>query len=154
MGEGMIPDRAALVSNPLCQTGELVGLNSNQEERRGCMFGLENVENLRSPLRIGAVIECDHDLVGRVAVSRDSIRLWQGLEDFVVNHFTVRVHADVARAVSGLIFNAKNLPLAFHVDLGAWGDVTQFVGCPGVSRHIPYSPQRTVLAAQSPHPDY
>ena len=45
----------------------------------------------------------------------------------------------------GLVFDAKNLALALHVDIGSGRHVPQFVERAYVAGHVPHPPQRSGL---------
>ena len=63
MGEGVIPQLMPLFENALNQARLRLRLLPHHKEGRRNFFPLENVENLRSPLRIGAVIKSQSDLI-------------------------------------------------------------------------------------------
>src|SRR5437868_6424884 len=107
MGKGMVPDRVALVINALGNAGEFVGLNADQKESRSRVFALQHVENLRSPLRIGAIVKRQSNLVRTISITAEPIRLRQSLKDLVGDQLRVRIDRQITSAVRGLVFNAK-----------------------------------------------
>ncbi len=150
MGKRVVADAMTFVINAFCQARELVGLNADEEKCCGSVLMLEHIEDLRRPLRIGAVVKSERDQVATVTVTRHAIRFGQVLKIFVGDHLGVRIDGEVASAGGGTILDAQNLPLALHVHVLAGRHAAQFVGGAGIPRNIPYAPQRPVLAAQSP----
>ena len=146
----MIPNRVPFRINPLCQPGKFVRLNANQEECCGRFFLLQHIEDLRSPLRIRAIIKRDCHLIRTVAVTAHAVRLGQVLENFVRDQLAVGIYGEIPRAVGRLLFDAENFPLALHVDVGAGRHIAQFVRCTGISRHVPDAPQRAIFAPEAP----
>ena len=63
MGEGVIPQLMPLFENALNQAGLRLRLLPHHKEGRGNFFPFENIENLRSPIRIGAVIKSQSNLI-------------------------------------------------------------------------------------------
>src|SRR5215472_17697548 len=150
MRERVVPDQMSFVINPLCDSRKLVGLNANQKEGRPGILFLEDIENLRSPLWVGTIVERDRDFIRTIPVSADAIWFGHGLKDLVIDHLAVGINADVADAMSRLVFDAEDFSLTFHVNVGAGRYVTQLFGCARIAGHVPYAPQRPVLTAQPP----
>ena len=90
------------------------------------MLLFEHVENLGRPLRVGPIIKRDRDFVGAVAVARHTVRFGQRLKDFVGDQLGVGIDREVANAGSGLVFNAQDLALAFHIHILTWRHAAQF----------------------------
>src|SRR5450631_3357153 len=105
MRKSVVPDRVALVVNPFRDTGELVGLDADQEESSSRILLLEDVENLWSPLRIRTVVKGECNLVRAVTVAADAVGLRQVLEDLVGDHVASCIHRQIARAMRGLVFD-------------------------------------------------
>ena len=63
MGEGVVPQLMTFLENALDQTRLGLCLFSYHKEGRGNFFPFENIENLRSPIRIGAVIKSQSNLI-------------------------------------------------------------------------------------------
>ncbi len=103
MSKGVVPDGMAFVVNTFGQAGKLVGLDADQKKCGGCVFALQNIKNLWSPLRVGAVIESKHHLLGTVAITAHAIRLGEGLEILVSNELRVRIDRQIARAADVLM---------------------------------------------------
>src|SRR5580704_17455746 len=146
----MVPDGMAFVVNTLCQAGELVSLNADKKKCCGCLLTLEDVKNLRCPLRIGAIIEGERDLVGTVAITRHAVRFRQRLKILVGDLLRVGIDRQLASAVSGPVFDAQDLALALHVHKLSGRYVTQLGGRGGVPRNVPYLPYGSIFAAQPP----
>src|SRR5438270_10105591 len=105
MSKSMIPDFVALVVNAMYDSSELVRLDADDEKCGLRMLALEHIENLRSPLWIRSVIECNCDLVGAVAVTSDAVGLRQRLKVFVGDDAGIRIDGEVANPWRGTVFN-------------------------------------------------
>src|SRR6266478_7486383 len=116
MGEGVVADLVAFVVDPSRQRRVVFRLESNEEESRRDMLGLENVKDLGSPFGIRAVVKCDRDLFGSRSIARDPIRFRQGLEDLVGDE-TARIEGDFALAIGWPSLDAQDLALPLHVDV-------------------------------------
>src|SRR5579872_2658831 len=140
MGERVVPDGVTFSINPLGDARELIGLYADQKERGGRILFLQHIENLRSPLGVGAVVKRKRNFVRTVAIASDSVWFGQRLKDFVGNQFAVWVNGKVARAMAGLVFNAQDFATAFHVHVGARWYVAELVGGTWVTRYVPNFP--------------
>ena len=57
MRKGMVTDLVAFTINALCQTTELLYLDSNEKKRSRRLLAFEDIENFRCPFRIGTVVK-------------------------------------------------------------------------------------------------
>ena len=83
MGEGVVADFVAFGINPLGKAGILLRLHADQEKGRLDAFLLQHVEDLRRPLRVGAVVEGNCNFLGRAAVHVHRVRRRQSLKRLV-----------------------------------------------------------------------
>ena len=150
MREGVVPNRIAFAVNSLRDAGKLVGLDSNQEKSRSCILGFQDIENLRSPFRVRAVVECDRHFVGTITVTSDAVWFGQVLEHLVGDHLAAGVDGQIAGSMRRPLFDAQNFALAFHVDVGTGRHILEFVGRSSIAGDIPYTPQGPILAAEAP----
>ena len=72
--KGMVSDAMPFAVNAFRQTGELIGLNSDQKKRSRSVLALEHVENFGSPFRVWAIIESKCHLVWAIAIATHAIR--------------------------------------------------------------------------------
>ena len=150
MSEGVVADGVAFVIDAFGDPRKFVGLNADQKKRGLSVLPLQHVENLRRPLRIGAVVKRQNYFVWTITVTRHAIGFWQVLEILIGNYLCICIDGEVACAVSGTVFDAQDFALAFHIHILAGRYVAQFIGRPGIARNVPYPPQGPVLAAQPP----
>src|SRR5262249_27099667 len=73
MGEGMISDVMTLGHNSLDQVRIGCCALTNNEKARLDPFVLQNIEYLRSPIGIGAIVKCQRELTGYVAPTLDNV---------------------------------------------------------------------------------
>src|SRR5579862_9648830 len=137
MRERMVPDGVTFSINALGDARELIGLYANQKECGGRILFLQHIENLRSPLGIGAIVKSDGNFIRAVAIAPDSVWFGQRLKDFVGNQFAVWVNGKVACAMAGFVFNAQDFAAALHVHVGARWYVAELVGGTRVARYVP-----------------
>ena len=57
MSEGVVPDLMSLGVNARREIREFISLNSDQEKSSRRLLALQNIQDLRSPVRIRTVIE-------------------------------------------------------------------------------------------------
>src|SRR5581483_10031253 len=145
MGKSVVSDFMAFVVDALRNPAELVRLDADQEEQRRSVFPLEDVENLRSPLRIRAVIESDCQLLGTRSVARDPIGLGQRLKGLINDQVSLLIEFDLAFTIGRLGLNTENLAIAFHVDVLPGWNIAQLVHGAFLAGRVPDAPQRTVL---------
>ncbi len=69
----MVADLVAFTIDPLHEADVVFGLLADHEEGAVDVVLLEDVEDLRRPVGIGAVVEGERDLFGVVAVLRDGV---------------------------------------------------------------------------------
>ena len=150
VGEGVVADVVALGDFALHQPRRHLGVRADDEERGRHVLGLEDVEDLRRPLRIGAVIEGQRDLVRQRAGALDHVRSGQAGVALVVDAAVVLVHIDGTCARCGLRSDLEHFALAFDVDVLALADRAQLVRrrCPVVAAQ--HRPDRRVLRTKSP----
>jgi hypothetical protein len=73
MGVGVVADFVAFAHHALHEADILSGLGADEHEGSLDVLLFQDVENLRRPLGIGAVVEGDGDLIGMVAVVLDRV---------------------------------------------------------------------------------
>src|SRR5271169_1698031 len=127
MRERMVPDFMTFPVNALGQTAELLRLDPNQKECSGHMLAFQDIENLRSPFRIGTIVEGYGELIFAGAVTRYAIGLGQTLELFAVDESGLLVYGQVARAVGRLRLDVQDFALTLHVDVLAGRNVFQSI---------------------------
>src|SRR3974390_3411548 len=101
MRVGVIAELMALGEDSLDQSRTRLGVAADDEKRRLHMFGFEDIEDLRRPLRIGTVIECQCDFLWMVAAE---------LMDHVVRGRDLR---------GGLVVDIAGLGIDFEIALAA-----------------------------------
>ena len=150
MRKRVIPDLMSLAINAAGQTPEIIRLQADQEKCCGRMLTLQNIEHLRSPLRIGAVIKRDRQLLPARSVTRHPIRFGQSVKGLKINQTCRGIYFQIAFALGGPRLNPQNLSLPFHIDILPGRNLAQLVDRVYVARHVPHAPQRTILRTQSP----
>src|ERR1022692_1054161 len=150
MRKGVVPDGTAFAVNAFRDAGKLIGLDADQEKSSRCMLLFKHVENLRSPIRVGAIVKGQRDLIRAVAVTSNPVRLGKALEYLVGDEVAICVDREITKSMSGLVLDAQDLALAFHVHVGARRHILQFIGRRWIARHVPHSPQRAVFAPEPP----
>src|SRR5579864_4315224 len=103
MREGVVPNGVAFPINPFRDARELVGLNADQEKSRGRVLLLEHVENLRSPIRVGAVVKSQRNLRRTITVAPHPVRLGQVPENFIRDEAAVGVDGQIAGSMRWLV---------------------------------------------------
>src|SRR5271163_565265 len=115
MRKRVIADFVAFGVLALENFGVLVGLLADDEEHGGNIFFLEDVENSRSPARIGAVIEGEHDFFGgRAADLVDIVGKRIFFVGFVGEEIGVRFVGETAAARFGSVGKMPNIAVAFE----------------------------------------
>src|SRR6185437_15116854 len=116
----------------------------------------EDVEDLRSPGGVGAIVEGDRDLFGVVAVLGDGVGqgvLVHRLRDdgeVLRRDGGVVVHRDGAMAVLRRLGDAQDVAVAFGVDVPSGGDVSESFGGIDLEWVIPDVPDGGVFGAETP----
>src|SRR5271167_994794 len=146
MSKGVVSDLVTFVVNALGDTGVLLSLESDEEERRLYALLPQHVEDLRSPLRIRTIVEGNGHLVGRAAVHVDFVGRRHGLENLVTDQ-VVGIDLDLALARSWARINAQDFSLALDVDILTGGNSLELGRRVGLVRPVPHRPKRTVLGA-------
>ncbi len=129
MRVGVAPQFIAVRKNALHQRRIGLRIRADHEERRLHVLAFENVENLRRPLGIGAVVEGERDLLLRRAELPDHITGRQFGIGFVVYVAELLVDFEGARAGLRMRDNFKDFALAFVVNAFHDRDVMQRIGC-------------------------
>jgi len=112
----MIADVVAVADDAFYQTGIFLPVTADDEKRRGDVFALQNVQNLRCPLRIRSIVKRQGDHSGMIAGSlNDVARRYLG-EVFAVNQ-AARVEIENAAAVVRFGRNLQNLARAFKINI-------------------------------------
>src|SRR5216684_3096291 len=115
MSERMIADLVSLAENALGQRVVGFRLSPNQKESSSGVLLFQDVENLRRPLRIRAVVEGDGDLVWAGAIAADPVGLWQRVHGLIADQAGGRVHGYFALPVFWRGFNIQNFAVTLHV---------------------------------------
>jgi len=113
-------------------------------------FFFQYIENLRRPLRVWTVIECDRDFLLRVAVHVHGVGGRQGLEYLVGYQVGLGIDRDLPFAGRGIRLDVKDFALAFDIDVLPRGHYVEFGGGDCFARLVPDRPQRAVLGTQAP----
>ena len=83
MGERVIADLIAFLENARGDGRKSVGLVADQKEGGLRILVLQDVKDLRCPLRVGAVVEGDHYLIRAGTIAAQPIRLWERVHRFL-----------------------------------------------------------------------
>ena len=133
------------------------GLLADHEEGALDVVLLQDVENLRRPVRIGSVVEAERDLLRVVAVLRRRCRRADrspstpAVIDAVLRRDgVVVVHGDDAPAVLRLAGDAQDVALALGVDVVAGLDLREVLHRVGRAGVVPDLPQGVVFRAEPP----
>src|SRR5882762_8695285 len=151
MREGVISNFVAFGVLALENIRPLVGHVADHEEYSGYVLLLQNVQNLRGPLRIGTIIKGKGDFFICGAELVDV----EGERDDVVGFVGEKVRCCVvfegAPAVLGSVGNMPEVAVALEDQVGAGRKVGQFLpGCIVGVRGIPNRPERGVRGSQPP----
>ncbi len=159
VGEGVVADLVAFTVEALEQAEVVLGLFADDEEGSGDLVFLEDVEDLRGPLGIGAVVEGEGDLLGVVADVLDGVG--QGVGDHLLGDDgavvegdgVVVVEGDLAAAGLGLAGDPHDVAFAVVVDVVAGFDQAEILDGIGLERGVPDLPEGVVLGAEAPEGD-
>ncbi len=124
MGVGVIANLVALAHEPLHQADVLGGLCAYEKECPFHIFLLEDVEDLRRPLRVGSVVEGNGNFVGMIAVVLHRVVARIDIHVLVDDELLARIGLigiDGHGALAGLrqSRNAHDVALALDVDVVA-----------------------------------
>src|SRR5262249_7988220 len=111
--------------DPLHEIRVRLRVLSDDEEARMDTLVLQNIQDLRRPIRVGTVVEGERKLLRLVAGALNDERGWDNLIDFVDYLAGLVVDLESARAFGGLLANAQHLAEAFKVDVLAGADHTE-----------------------------
>ena len=114
------------------------------------MLTLQDVENLRRPVRIGTVVKGNRELRLARAITRHAIRQWERLEDFPIDQPGRRVSGQIAPAIRWTRLDAQDFTLALHVHILAGRNFAQLIDRTRFAGNVPDSPQGAVFGAQAP----
>ncbi len=123
MGEGVVADLVAVAVDALHEADVVLGDFADHEEGADDVVLLEDGEDLRGPLGIGAVVEADGDFFGMVAVLRDGVGQRVGVHrlgddaEVGLGDRRVVVHGEGAVAVLRRAGDAQDVAIAFGVDV-------------------------------------
>ena len=131
------------------------GLGADEHEGALDVLLLQDVEDLRRPLGIGAVVEGERKLVGMVAVLLDGIGARIHIHVLVDDELLARVrlvgvHFHGALAGLGQAGDAQNISVALGVDVVAGLHGAQRLQRGRIAGLVPDVPQRAVFLAQAP----
>ncbi len=151
MSEGMISNFVAFGILALENIRPLVGHVADHEEHARYVLLLQNVQDLRGPLRIGAIVKGKSDFF---VCGADLVNV-EGERDDVVGFVGEKVRCSFvfegAPAVLGSIRDMPDVAVALEDQVGTWRQVGQFL--PGgvvCVRGIPNRPERAVRGSQPP----
>ena len=120
----MVANLIAFLEETRSNRGEFVSLAADQKKRGSSVFSFQDVENLRRPLRIGAIIECDRNLIWTRTIASHAIWFGQRIHDLVRDESGM-VQGDRPRAVGRSCFQVQNFAIALHVNILAGRDIAQ-----------------------------
>src|SRR5690349_20958160 len=97
MSKRMVADLMAFIDDPFKQIRICLAILAHDKKRRFYIFCFKNVQNLRCPAGVRAVIKCQDNLPWLIASSLNEIRRWNFLVSFA--ELSLAVGTDRARAV-------------------------------------------------------
>src|ERR1700721_4524287 len=115
MREGVVPDGAAFAVNAFRDAGKLIGLDAAQEKSSRCMLLFKHGENLRRPIRVGAIVKGQRDLIRAVAVTSNPVRLGKALEYLVGDEVAICVDGEIRKPMRGVFLDAQISAWPLHV---------------------------------------
>src|SRR6266540_2130600 len=130
---GVVPDLVSFVDNATNKPRVPLGVYAHEE--KGCFHvrGFENIQDLRRPSRVRAVVKSDCDLVlaaGALMIKRRELRE----RDVFRCEITVGVYSKLSRTVSAIFIDSYDLAVA---DIGYRSEERR-VGKECRSRWSPY----------------
>ena len=151
----MAADLVAFAHDALHQADVVGGFIADEEEGAFDVLLLQDVEDLRRPPGIGAVVEGERKLFGMVAVLLDGVGARIDVHVFVNDELFARVGLVVIRfdsALAGLrqAGDADDVAVALGVDVVAGLDGAERLRGLRVAGPIPDVPQRAVFFAETP----
>ena len=115
----------------------------------------ENVEDFRSPLGVGSVVEADGDLVGVIAVVLNVVGVRIHIHVLVDSDAAIlcvifngavgRLHFNGAGAIGGPAGDAENVSVAFRINVVPGHKLLERVGSILAAGLVPHGPQRTIF---------
>ena len=152
---GVIADLVAFADDALHEADVVRGLGADQEEGAFDVFLLQDVENLRRPLGIGAVVEGERKLIGMVAVLLDGVGARIHIHVLVDDELLARVglvgiHFYGALAGLRQAGDAQNVAVALGVHVVAGLHGAQRLQRIRIAGLVPDVPERAVFLAQAP----
>ncbi len=156
VSEGVVADLVTFTVDALHDADVLLGFFADHEEGALDVVLLEDVEDLRGPVGIGAVVEGERDLARVIAVLTYGVGERIGGHGLLGDHAVLQgdgfvvVEGDDALAALRLAGDAENVTFAFGVDVVAGLDVAKGGFGVGVERCVPYSPEGVVFLAEAP----
>src|SRR5271163_2960543 len=117
MSEGVVADLVAFANVAPQQAHIVLGLLADHKERALHAFPLEDVEDYRSPLGVGAIVESKRQFFRMIAVELDGVGAGISRHPLVGYGEVLRIHEDRSRAVSRTIDDSENIALALIVDV-------------------------------------
>ena len=128
MGVGVIANIVALGEYPSHEIGIGLRVLADDEEARANVLLLQDIENLRRPVRIGTVVESECELAGRRTGSLNDERGWHRLIGVADDLACVVVDIEGSLAGSGHLQHMQDLAVALEVDVLAGADLAQAIG--------------------------
>src|SRR6202012_67435 len=113
--------------NALRQSGEFLGLQSNQEKSAGSVFLFKNIQNLGRISRIWTIVKSKRSLFFLPAILLDLVRLRQHCHFLGSDQSCVRVNRNRSLTWTRLPLNIKNLAVAFTINIFARRHLFQFL---------------------------
>ena len=125
MGVGVIADIVALGEDPSHEIGIGLRVLADDEEARANVLLLQDIENLRRPVRIGTVVEGECELAGCRAGSLNDERGWHRLVGLIDDLTRVVVDIEGSLAGCGHLPHMQDLAIALKVDVLAGADLAR-----------------------------
>ncbi len=122
MSIGVAADFVTLTDHSQKQRAFRDRIFADDEEGRGDVPGLQDVEDLRSPALIGAVVKGQRDHARAITVASDRVRT-RHPDEIDVGEEAVRAVGRLADAGGRERGDPENLTAAFDIDIGSLGDL-------------------------------
>ncbi len=156
VGEGVVADLVAFTVDPLHDAYVVLGDFADFEEGAFDVVAVEDVEDLRGPDGVGAVVEGEGDLFGDVAVLREGVGQRVAVEGLIDDGEVLRGDGFVIVEFGGAVAvlreagDAEDIAVAFGVDVLARGDTGELPDDVGGKGIVPDVPDGGVFKAKTP----
>src|SRR5258708_35737863 len=124
MGIGVTSNFMALTDHPLEETPLGQRILSNDKECRWNVFGHQNIEDLRGPARVRAIVEGERDEAWAITRASDRIGSWHPHE-IDVRKQAVRAQGQATFARRWKRRDTQNFAMPSNVDIGALGEMDE-----------------------------